>query len=54
MKAYVHFKLVVDIDECEDADDAWDQAIDILRDGGGDIIGHAIIDAEGNAIEEAP
>jgi hypothetical protein len=51
MKIYVHYKLVVEV-EADNADDAWDQATDILRGGGGDIIGHSIIDQKGNAIEE--
>jgi len=54
MKCWVHFKLVVDLDDAKDLDDAWDQAIDILRDGGGDIIGHSIIDDDGNQLEDAP
>jgi len=54
MKCWVHYRLVVDIDDAKDADDAWEQATDILRGGGGDIIGHSIIDENGNAIEEAP
>ena len=53
MKCYVHYRLVVEIDDAEDADDAWEQATDILRGGGGDITGHSIIDAEGDTIEEA-
>ena len=51
MRAFVHYKLVVEVD-ADDADDAWDKATDILRDGGGDIIGHSIIDQKGNNIEE--
>lgn len=54
MKFYVHYRLVVEVDDAEDADDAWETATDILRDGGGDIIGHSIITADGNSIEEAP
>lgn len=53
-KAYVHFRLVVEIDEYTTADDAWEQAIGELRAGGGDIIGHSIIDTNGNAVEEMP
>lgn len=53
MKLWVHFRLVVEIEDAEDADDAWDQAVDILRDSGGDIIGHTICDENG-AIEEVP
>ena len=53
MKLWVHFKVVVEVDDAEDVDDAWDKAVDILRDGGGDLIGHTICDKNG-AIEEVP
>ncbi len=54
MTAYVHFRVVVEIDKYEDADDAWEQALEELRSGGGDITGHSIIDETGNTIEEVP
>jgi len=53
MKLWVHYRLVVEVDDAEDADDAWEQATDILRGGGGDIIGHSICDENGT-VEEAP
>ena len=48
---WVHFRLVVECGECEDADEAWDIAVDALRKGGGEIVGHTITDANG-AIED--
>lgn len=51
-KFWIHFQLVVEVAEAEDADDAWEKAIDILRDSGGDITGHTICDESG-AIEES-
>jgi hypothetical protein len=54
MKLWVHFKLVVEVEDAEDLDDAWDQATESLRDGGGDIIGHTICDKNGAVKEEAP
>lgn len=50
MKLWVHYKLVVEVD-AETADEAWDKATDILRDGGGEITGHTICNENG-AIEE--
>lgn len=48
----VYFRVIVEV-EAEDLDDAWEQAIDILRDGGGDLIGHSIVDEESGNVEES-
>lgn len=50
---WVHFRVCVECGECEDADEAWETAVDILRSGGGDLLGHTIVDKNG-AIEEVP
>ena len=49
-KLWVHFKLVAEV-EAEDADEAWYKAVDMVRDGGGEITGHTICDETG-PIEE--
>lgn len=54
MKLWVHYRLVVEVEDAEDLDDAWEQATDILRSGGGDIIGHTITESNGTVLEEAP
>lgn len=52
---WVYFRMVVEVNAEEgDLDDAWEQAVEILRDSGGDIIGHSIVDAKsGSVLEES-
>ena len=51
MKTYVHFKVVVEVD-VENVDDAWEKAVDELRSGDGDVIGHTIMAEDGSTIED--
>lgn len=49
----VDFKITVDVGECENADEAWELAVDSLRSGGGDIYGHTLY-ADDEIEEEVP
>lgn len=49
----VEFRILVDVDDVKDADEAWEEAVDILRAGGGDITGHTIY-RNNESVEEVP
>lgn len=51
---WVYFTLAVDVKAGENLDEVWEEATEILRGGGGDIISHSIVEAEsGNTLESS-
>ena len=49
----VEFRILVDVDELDSVDEVWEQAVDVLRAGGGDITGHTIY-KDDEIVEENP
>lgn len=49
----VEFRILVDVDELDNVDEIWEEAVDIFRSGGGDIIGHTIY-CNDEIVEENP
>lgn len=48
MRLWVHFKVVVELDDCtDDANEVFERGVTALRDGLGDISGHTIVGPDG-------